>query len=546
VGKITRIYAIFTMILLLYASLNYLIREPEKKRRSEHNLQTYWVKNGSYYPYDAAIWDVNHDGKWEIFVNYGHPPICGGSCLMHNNDGKCGLSTEYWYHLICMDERGNITWDFPSNGLLSFIIVDTNDDGIDEIVCFNRYNPRGEITILDPINGQPIDTEELNMVIDKMCGCINGKDKMVYVLGGYFIDYNHTCRIMLYDPKKRQVQWICDFNNTYLRGHAVGDLNNDGFQDIIISMHQTDNNRLICIDGAQGKVLWSWDKAPSKIILADIDGNGELEVLGLRECSGKVYIDCLDHNGRLLWSIPTIKAGSYRHVAVSDVDMDGALEIVVKSGGNLCCIDSEGNPTWTTTIYEDIYGFIIADINGDGMLEIITIYGYCNCTMMCDSTKILCIDAKSGNMVWAIDVYNASPITGCRCGDIDGDGKLELIFGTTNYLWEEGYRLRCLKAPKSRIVIAWGCNYLRTNNHADLDSDFDGIKDYKELDIGTNPYDVDTDNDMFSDNIEIMLHTDPNNPYLNPFDLYVIPPLLVIVIIYVFMWKKKTMRKMAR
>ena len=116
------------------------------------------------------------------------------------------------------------------------------------------------------------------------------------------------------------------------RSIRLFDLNNDGFLDIIAACY---DQRIYAIDGKSKKVLW------------------------------QTMTDAYKENQTLC------------QPAVADMDGDGNLDVVVyNSAGNLYCIKgSDGSIMWKQLVKEaegvDILSLFLADINGDGFMEVI-------------------------------------------------------------------------------------------------------------------------------------------------------------------------------
>jgi hypothetical protein len=142
---------------------------------------------------------------------------------------------------------------------------------------------------------------------------------------------------------------------------------------------------------------------------ADLDGDGVLEVIA----GGTVY----ESDGRIRWSYT---GGTDSPVdgfsAVTDLDHDGSPEVIIVSGG-LIVLDADGTELWSVE-YEGERGGppVVADLDGDGDLEIGAAFlgGYR--TFEVDGTER-----------WTHPWSELGGENGSAAFDFDGDGALEIL-----------------------------------------------------------------------------------------------------------------------
>jgi len=183
--------------------------------------------------------------------------------------------------------------------------------------------------------------------------------------------------------------------------------------------------RLLPIDeGVTGEWIQTSSPVWSSPALADIDGDGELEiVVGTNE--GRLYV--FNRDGSKVTGFPT-RAEDYirSSPAVEDLDGDGLLDIVVGSDdGRLYAWNGRG---------EELSGFprltsnsiwsspAIGDLDGYGGLEVVVgstdrgIYAFNG-----DGSTVCGYPLITSNSVWS------SP----AIGDLDGDGLLDGVIGSS-------------------------------------------------------------------------------------------------------------------
>jgi hypothetical protein len=214
----------------------------------------------------------------------------------------------------------------------------------------------------------------------------------------------------------------------------VGDINNDGFQEIIA--YNFNDAILVAFDHS-GAILWASelpkDYVPT-LLMADVNRDGYQEVVvqgNLRIPYTEMVI--VDHLGVILsqWEIPTphviLLLIPYYSPAIGNFDADPDLEIVTArmSGYNgvVCIYNIDGTNVegWPRNVNGSISSSpAIGDINNDGALEIVVgVYD--------GNGGVYAFDKQGNNLSgWPFGLgidFTASP----ALADFDGDGDLEIV-----------------------------------------------------------------------------------------------------------------------
>ncbi|MGH6849479.1 MAG: FG-GAP repeat domain-containing protein, partial [Methylocella sp.] len=167
---------------------------------------------------------------------------------------------------------------------------------------------------------------------------------------------------------------------------AVGDVNEDGFMDLVVTLRLEGGIRVYFGDGS-GKF---WKEATddglpksgwaNNVLLQDIDGDGHLDVVASYYEGPRVWRgDGKGHFQPYSQGLPTSTAGGlYRGIAAGDVNEDGLLDIAVANilTGPEIYLQTKGG-TWQPTppLQSSIKGgataLALADLYGDGHLDLV-------------------------------------------------------------------------------------------------------------------------------------------------------------------------------
>ncbi|WP_257387797.1 putative Ig domain-containing protein, partial [Tahibacter caeni] len=231
---------------------------------------------------------------------------------------------------------------------------------------------------------------------------------------------------------------------------AVGDTDGDGWPEIYAYVGVTLN---IASFTAQGVERWRTStsgnaQSLSAITLADIDGDGQAEVLA----DSRVF----SNTGTLKWSDGV--AGSSRSIPVA-VDLDGNGTQEVLMGKRV--LNADGTLRWTLThAAVDYYGFVrwgVGQLDADAAPELVAATNNAVFVLDHDGTT------KPGFPITFPGEVNASYPA---LADVDGDGKADIVVATNT-------TLRALRADGSQIweTISDDGSSLATPSAFDFDGD---------------------------------------------------------------------------
>jgi hypothetical protein len=229
------------------------------------------------------------------------------------------------------------------------------------------------------------------------------------------------------------------YNN--LGGLAVGDLNGDGFADLLTTDGRA-NKVLIRLGTSKGSLTAAPDvpmtSYPDDVAVADVNGDGKLDMLVLNYTSGGSSVSVRVGDGAGNFTTPPaaevpLTVGS-AEIAIGDINGDGNADFVASNGLTNTVLVRLGDGTGRfraapeVSVGQKPLTIALADLNRDGKLDFVTTLNGDNST----TVSVRLGDGQGGFQAGAQpEVLVGIKPAGLALADVNNDGQADLLVGNT-------------------------------------------------------------------------------------------------------------------
>ncbi|MDD4307470.1 MAG: VCBS repeat-containing protein [Thermoplasmata archaeon] len=239
------------------------------------------------------------------------------------------------------------------------------------------------------------------------------------------------------DGITKAVEWDRSGDMDHL---AVADIDSDGMAEIIVggnAIEVFDADTQALKGTSENITYWgnlSYVSMFRDIEVGDVIAGGNSEIVAIVDefyGTGRIFI--LDSQ-TLEIKLNISVSGSLQCLSLADIDQDGAIEIIIGDGGvstgtlsyfgHIFVYDSSGTLEWgSQDLGEMINAIAVSDIDSDGAMEIVT---------TSDRVKVLYAGNKTA--VWSgTNLISVGDGDSLVLADLDGDGKKDILTRADSY-----------------------------------------------------------------------------------------------------------------
>lgn len=366
-----------------------------------------------------------------------------------------GIDTE----LFALNGAGEIVWQKTVEGPILLPPTVANIDGNAGVeIAVNTGYPTtvGRVYLMNNVGADlpnwPLNFNDKWMINAPVFADVNGDEVMDIITCQRESSTVGFVHVLNQDGTPINANWPVQFDATPAFTPSIGDIDNDGDQDVVIATSSTglyaydaDGNLLPGFPFVDPNIRYSYQSP----VLVDLDGDENLEIVGSNHGDAPGFY-VLQNDASYYPGWPVALSGwTYSPPTVVDLDQDGTYEIFMadrntsNDGTPLPTIygfnpDAENLPDFPIEKYGGNEGVLtIADINNDNVYDIIF------SSTLTDMEGFGYIHAYSLDGSGELDGFPLRPrgftfLNGAVVGDADGDGMMDLTANSYTQTFGQG------------------------------------------------------------------------------------------------------------
>jgi YD repeat-containing protein len=210
---------------------------------------------------------------------------------------------------------------------------------------------------------------------------------------------------------------------------AVADLDGDGFPDLIATNGINANVSIILASGAGTELRFSVGSGPAAVCATELNGDGKFDLVIANGSSSDISVLLGNGDGTFQPQQRFAAITTPNSCSVGDLNGDGKVDLVTstngETGNNVAVLFGNGDGTFqlpqTLEVGSGTRGSALADVNGDGKLDIITANTYSD-----DVSVLLGNGDGTFQPQLTVALGDVNP-RAVKVADVDGDGKLDIL-----------------------------------------------------------------------------------------------------------------------
>ncbi len=366
-------------------------------------------------PWSIAIADMDSDGTSDVLVSNGAADSF--SVLLGNGDGTFQAQFE-----VAVGERPAeiIATDVNADGLLDVLTANVNSNNA-SVVLGNgdgTFQPSSEASAAN--SPQYVATADLDN---------DGRQELL--LGG--VVPSLTLAFIRDDGTFPTARKFSSLTTGEVTSEAVGDLNNDGFPDVVATSGRGGSGQLSVLlsDGSgsfAGAQVYVAGRDAQDVAITDLNRDGRSDVVIGSEFTHSLDVMLGVGDGTLLAPTSYPTSGSVNAFALADFDRDGSLDAVVgvrNSTTPLSLLPGRGDGGFEAAqklaVSRQCNEVTAVDLDDDRDLEIVCVDA--------DGRFSVFLGNGDGTFLPAVTYGAGMRPSNAVAGDVNGDGDVDIVLG---------------------------------------------------------------------------------------------------------------------
>jgi len=381
-------------------------------------------------PYSVLIGDLNGDRAPDLVVSERDDSV---SVLLGKGDGTFADKPDHVLALVFSNTAAALD-DVNGDGKQDLLIASGTAGAV--LVFFGQ----GDGTFAAPPVFYPVSGGAGSMVLSDVNG--DGKADIVLGPGRVLLGLGDGTFAAEVDSPPAGVAGLSVV--------AVGDFTGDGKLDILGTSSNWVGVLVGSGEGTFGVGTSSLPAGgyPNSLALGDLDHDGNLDIVTAKGAAGTIGALLGKGDGTFAANTDFAAGNGLSSIVLGDLDGDGKLDVAGVNGTTVGVLLGRGDGSFGAAAFHDttaelVTALALGDVNGDGKLDVVTANSQGHGETGYRGTVSVLLGTGSGKLATHVDYAVGDDPEGVALGDVNGDGKLDIVVANTgvDFDWSVGVLL---------------------------------------------------------------------------------------------------------